>query len=63
MNFNISKNQNFIEYSELSLNYLINISKFIKINKGGLLLIDYGYTNRKMRIPCKESQIINLPIF
>ena len=49
INFSISKDQNFIEYSELSLNYLINISKFIKINKGGLLLIDYGYTNKKMR--------------
>ena len=41
LNFKISKNQNFIEYSELGLNYLKLISKIIKKNKGGLLLIDY----------------------
>ena len=45
----ISKNQNFIEYSETQLNYLKNIAKIIKKNKGGLLLIDYGYTNGKMK--------------
>ena len=49
INYEISKNQNFIEYSELGLNYLRNISKIIKINKGGLLLIDYGYTEKKMK--------------
>ena len=45
----ISKNQNFIEYSETQLNYLKNIAKIIKKNKGGLLLIDYGFTNGKMK--------------
>ena len=45
----ISKNQNFIEYSEIGLNYLKDISKIIKKNKGGLLLIDYGYTEKKMK--------------
>ena len=49
INFNISKNQKFIEYSELGLSYLSNISKIIKKNNGGLLFIDYGYTNNKMR--------------
>ena len=49
INFKISQNQNFIEYSELGLNYLKDISKFIKQNNGGLLLIDYGYTNKKMK--------------
>ena len=49
LNFKISKNQNFIEYSELGLNYLKLISKIIKKNKGGLLLIDYGYTDKKMK--------------
>ena len=49
INFNLSKNQNFIEYSELGLNYLRNISNIIKKNKGGLLQIDYGYTNKKMK--------------
>ena len=47
--FEISKNQNFIEYSKLCLNYLKNISKIIKKNNGGLLLIDYGYFDGKMK--------------
>ena len=49
INFKISKNQDFIEFSEMGLNYLAKISKFIKKNTGGLLLIDYGYTNKKMK--------------
>ena len=49
INFKISKNQNFIEYSELGLSYLKEITKIIKINTGGLLLIDYGYTDNNMR--------------
>ena len=49
INFNLSKNQNFIEYSDLGLNYLKNILKKIKRNSGGLLLIDYGYTSKKMK--------------
>ena len=49
INFNISHNQNFIECSELGLNYLKDISKIIKKNKGGLLVIDYGYSEKKMK--------------
>tara|TARA_B110001452_G_scaffold263372_1_gene264726 strand:- start:129 stop:1181 length:1053 start_codon:yes stop_codon:yes gene_type:complete len=49
INFKISYNQNFIEYSELGLNYLKDISKIIKKNTGGLLLIDYGYREEKMK--------------
>ncbi len=49
INFKISHNQNFIEYSELGFNYLKDISKIIKKNDGGLLLIDYGYTDKKMK--------------
>ena len=49
INLKISKNQNFIEYPELGLKYLRNISKVIKKNDGALLLIDYGYTDKKMR--------------
>ncbi len=49
INFKISRNQNFIEYSPLGLRYLINISEFIKENRGGLLIIDYGYFNKKMK--------------
>jgi len=47
--FTISKNQKFIEFSELGLEYLKKISKIIKKNNGGLLLIDYGYIDKKMR--------------
>lgn len=47
--FQISKNQSFIEYSKYGFNYLMNISKLIKKNSGGLLLIDYGYNNSKMK--------------
>ena len=49
INFQISKNQSFIEYSEDGLKYLRDISKVIKKNNGGLLLIDYGYNNKKMK--------------
>ena len=49
INFKISKNQNFIECSELGLIYLKNISNTIKKNNGGLLLIDYGYKSKKMK--------------
>ena len=49
INLTISKNQNFIEYSVLGLNYLKEISKIIKKNSGGLLVIDYGDNNKKMR--------------
>ncbi len=49
INFKISKNQNFIEYSEIGFNYLNEISNLIKENSGGLLLIDYGYTDKKMK--------------
>ena len=47
--FKISKNQNFIEYSELGFIYLKDISKIIKKNTGGLLMIDYGYNEKKMK--------------
>ena len=49
INLKISQNQDFIEYSEEGLNYLKDISKIIKKNSGGLLLIDYGYTEKKMK--------------
>jgi len=49
INFKMFQNQNFVEYSELGLNYLKDISKIIKRNSGGLLLIDYGYTDKKMK--------------
>ena len=49
INFKISQNQNFIEFSEGGLDYLKKISQIINKNTGGLLLIDYGYTEKKMR--------------
>ncbi len=49
IDYKISENQNFIELSSLGLNYLREISKIIKKNNGGLLLIDYGYKNKKMK--------------
>ncbi len=49
IDFKISKNQNFIEYSELGINYLKQISKIIKARSGGILIIDYGYNEDKMK--------------
>jgi len=48
LNFEISKNQNIIEYSPVSFEYLKNICNIITKNDGGILLIDYGYLNSKM---------------
>ena len=49
LNFEISKNQNIIEYSPKTFNYLKNIFNFIQKNNGGILVIDYGYSNSKMQ--------------
>ena len=49
INLKISDNQNFIEYSEGGINYLKDISKIIKVNSGGILIIDYGYFEKKMK--------------
>mgnify|MGYP001284054293 CR=1 FL=1 len=49
IDYKISHNQNFIEYSEIGFYYLKEISKIIKRNSGGILIIDYGYTEEKMR--------------
>ncbi len=44
----IPKNQKFIEYSPLANRKLNIISKIIKKQNGGLLIIDYGYYDKKM---------------
>ena len=44
----ITKNQKFIEYSPLAFKKLSIISKIIKKQNGGILIIDYGYDNKKM---------------
>ena len=49
LNFNISQNQNFIEYSDVGFSYLKKISNIIKRNNGGMLLIDYGNFDKRMK--------------
>jgi NADH dehydrogenase [ubiquinone] 1 alpha subcomplex assembly factor 7 len=49
INFKISERQNFIEYSPLGFKYFSSILKLIKKNRGGLLIIDYGYFTEKMK--------------
>ena len=47
-NQGIDENQNFIEFSPLTVKYLKNICKKIKSSTGGILLIDYGTSGKKM---------------
>ena len=49
LKFQISTGQNFIEYSPLVLEYLKNITNKIKLNDGGILIIDYGYFEKKIK--------------
>ena len=44
----LEKNQKFVEYSPLAIKKLEIISKIIKKNNGGLLIVDYGYKDKKM---------------
>ena len=48
LNFEISKNQDIIEYSPVTFKYLKTICDTIRKNDGGLLIIDYGYLNSQM---------------
>ena len=48
LNFEISKDQEIIEYSPDSFEYLKHICNLINKNDGGILIIDYGYLNFKM---------------
>ncbi len=52
--YNISKNQKFIEYSLVGVNYLKEIAQIIKNNSGGILIIDYGYMEKKMKNTLKS---------
>ena len=47
--FKISYNQKFIEYSPLATKYLKIIIKKIKLNDGGILIIDYAYLEKEMK--------------
>ena len=49
INYKFSDKQNFLEYSPLGFKYLKDILNFIKKNNGGLLIIDYGYFDKKMK--------------
>ncbi|MDC3119432.1 SAM-dependent methyltransferase [Candidatus Pelagibacter sp.] len=49
LNFEISKEQNVIEYSPDAFKYLKIIGNIIEKNEGGILIIDYGYLNQKMQ--------------
>jgi len=49
INYKFSDKQNFLEYSPLGFKYLKDIFNFIKNNNGGLLIIDYGYFDKKMQ--------------
>ena len=40
IDYDISKDQKFIEYSLIGVNYLKKITEIIKKNDGGLLMID-----------------------
>ena len=44
----ISAKQKFIEYSPLAFKYLKNITNKIKLNNGGILIIDYGHFDKQM---------------
>ena len=46
--FNLSKSQSFIEISLEQIQFLKEISKFLNKYNGGMLLIDYGYSDKKM---------------
>jgi len=48
INQKLEKNQKFVEYSPLANEKLNTISKIIKKQNGGLLIIDYGYKDKKM---------------
>ena len=44
----VKKNINFIEHSPLAFKKLNEISNIVKKQNGGLLILDYGYENKKM---------------
>jgi len=49
INFEISKDQEIIEYSPDTFKYLKTINDIIEKNTGGILIIDYGYLGLKMK--------------
>ncbi len=47
--YKIAEKQKILEISYDAINYMKQISEIIKKNKGGLLIIDYGYEEMKMK--------------
>ena len=47
--FKLFHKQKFVEYSPVAMGYLENITKKIKLNNGGILIIDYGYLNKEIK--------------
>ena len=54
INYNISKDQKFIEYSLVGADYLKKVAEIVKKNNGGLLMIDYGYMEKRMKNTLKS---------
>lgn len=48
VDLNLSKDQNFIEFSNKQLSFCKEVSKILSKYKGGILLIDYGFNDGKM---------------
>ena len=49
LKFKISKNQNTIEYSPEAFRYLNIICNIVQKNDGGMLIVDYGYSDNKIQ--------------
>ncbi len=47
--FKISHKQNFVEYSPIAAKYLKTIINKIRLNDGGILIIDYAYIEKEMK--------------
>ena len=48
------KDQKFIEYSLVGADYLNKVAGIVKKNDGGLLMIDYGYMEKRMKNTLKS---------
>ena len=61
--YRLAENQTFIEISNVLNTYLGKISEKLNKNSGGLLIIDYGYKEKKMRNTLRgfrDHKIVNI---
>ncbi len=61
--YKISENQTFLEISNFLLNFFNKISIKLKKNSGGLLIIDYGYEEKKIKNTLRgfrDHKIVNI---